>query len=81
MKRYGVAPGFSASQGYDAFTLLATAILKSAEADPIIVATTLRTNTWKGLFGEYTFNEAGDVVGRKVSIKRMDNGSFTTVQQ
>jgi ABC-type branched-subunit amino acid transport system substrate-binding protein len=59
--------------------LLVNACLQSDSADPLVVATTLKTNKWKGLFGEVSFNPNGDVVGRVVSIKHMQNGTFHTV--
>lgn len=78
-KRFGVPPGYGASQGYEAMQLLINAITRSGSADPIVVSTTLRTNPWRGLFGEFTFNDTGDIVGRSISIKRMQDGAFTTV--
>jgi len=79
-QRYRSEPGYGASQGYEAFMLLVNACLLSREADPIIVATTLKTNRWKGLFSEFSFDETGEIVGRNISIKRMQNGTFKTVR-
>jgi hypothetical protein len=59
--------------------IFVNACLLSNSADPLVVATTLRTNKWNGLFGEVSFTPAGDVVGRVVSIKHMQNGTFHTV--
>jgi hypothetical protein len=59
--------------------LFVNACLQSDSADPLVVATTLKTNKWKGLFGEVSFNPDGDVVGRVVSIKHPQNGTFHTV--
>lgn len=78
-KRFGVPPGYGSSQGYEAMKLLIDAITKSGSADPIVVSTTLRTNAWQGLFGEFTFDAHGDVIGRSISIKRQQDGKFTTV--
>jgi len=78
-KRFGVPPGYGSAQGYEAMNLVINAITRSGSADPIVVATTLRTNPWQGLFGEFTFDEAGDVNGRKISIKRLQDGAFATV--
>lgn len=72
----GHDPGYGASQGYEAFMLLVNAITKIGSADPIVVATTMRTNTWQGLFGEYSFDVNGDIMGRDVTIKKMQNGAF-----
>lgn len=79
-RRFGGDPGYGAAQGYEAFHLFAEASTLSQSADPITVATTLRTvKKWNGLFGEFAFDEDGDVLGRDVSIKRMADGRFTTV--
>jgi len=78
-KRFGVPPGYGATQGYEAMSLLIAAITKSGSADPIVVSTTMKTNPWQGLFGEFSFDAEGDVVGRSISIKRMQDGRFTTV--
>lgn len=78
-KRFGVPPGYGATQGYESMMLLINAITKSGSADPIVVSTTLRTNPWMGLFGEFSFDADGDVVGRSISIKRQQDGKFTTV--
>ena len=77
-KRFGAPPSYGATQGYESLTLLANACIKSQSADPIVVATTLRTNSWTGLFGAFTFDVSGDVLNRKISIKRMQNGTFIT---
>ncbi len=77
--KYGSNPGYGSSQGYESLMLLANAIEKSGSADPVVVATTLKTNEWDGLFGKVRFDQKGDVVGRHVSIKRMLNGEFHTV--
>jgi branched-chain amino acid transport system substrate-binding protein len=77
--KFGVEPGYGSSQGYEAMSLLIAAIEKSGSADPVVIATTMRTNPWAGLFGQVTFSESGDVVGRTISVKRMFEGAFTTV--
>jgi ABC-type branched-subunit amino acid transport system substrate-binding protein len=78
-RRFNAEPSYGASQGYEAFMIFVNACLLSNSADPLVVATTLRTNKWNGLFGEVSFTPAGDVVGRVVSIKHMQNGTFHTV--
>jgi branched-chain amino acid transport system substrate-binding protein len=78
-KHHGTEPGYGGSQGYEALMLVADAAIASKTADPLIMATTIRLNSWKGLFGEFSFTREGDVVGRSISIKRMQNGDFITV--
>ncbi|HEX7360865.1 MAG TPA: ABC transporter substrate-binding protein [Bryobacteraceae bacterium] len=79
-KRFGAAPDYDATQGYSALMLLADAVLASGTADPLIVATTLHcSRPWKGFFGNFSFDDEGDVLGREIFIKHMDNGSLNTV--
>jgi branched-chain amino acid transport system substrate-binding protein len=80
-KRYGTDPGYSASQGYESVRLLIAAILESRSADPIVLATTLRVGKWKGIFGEFSFSRQGDIVGRNLSTKGINNGIFAAVPQ
>ena len=79
-RRWGADPGYGASQGYEALMVLVDAGTESRTADPLIVAATLRAFKWEGLFGEFTFSNSGDVEGRHISIKRMENGKFVTVK-
>jgi branched-chain amino acid transport system substrate-binding protein len=78
-KRYGVEPGYGASQGYESVRLLIEAVLESKSADPIVLATTLRVGKWKGIFGPFSFSRHGDIVGRSLSTKRMNDGIFASV--
>lgn len=78
-KRFGSNPGYGSAQGYEAFKLLASAVERSRSVSPIVLATTLKTGKWQGLFGEYSFTNAGGIVGRKIYVKRMQGGVFKTV--
>ena len=78
-RHHGSEPGYGGSQGYEALMLVADAAIASRTADPLIMATTIRLNSWKGLFGQFSFTREGDVIGRRISIKRMQNGKFITV--
>jgi branched-chain amino acid transport system substrate-binding protein len=78
-RRFGTDPTSGAIQGYEALKLFVDAATKSASADPVVVATTLKTNTWQGLFGEVKFRPNGDIRGRTIEIKRVQNGVMTTV--
>ena len=75
-RRFGRRPDYEATQGYEAYRLLAGAWEASHSGAPLVVATTLRTRPWKGLFGQYSFTADGDIGGRAISIKRMKNGAF-----
>jgi branched-chain amino acid transport system substrate-binding protein len=78
---YGSNPGYGASQGYEAFKLFVDAAERSKSVNPVVVATTLRTNHWKGLFGDFSFTDNGAIMGRKVIIKLLKNGAFETVHE
>ena len=80
-KRYGVEPGYGASQGYESVRLLIEAVLESKSADPVVLATTLRVGKWKGIFGPFSFSHEGDIVGRTLSSKRMNDGIFAAVSE
>ena len=77
--RFRSNPGYGAAQGYEAFNLFVKAAEKSRSVDPVVIATTLKTNDWHGLFGPFSFSEDGAIRGRRVIIKRMKDGTFTTV--
>lgn len=78
--RFGISPDYGATQGYSALMLLAHAVLASDTADPLIVSTTLHcAKSWKGFFGDFSFNDEGDVLGREIFIKHMQNGNLNTV--
>jgi branched-chain amino acid transport system substrate-binding protein len=78
--RFKTNPGYGASQGYEAFRLFVQAAERSQSVDPVVIATTLKTNDdWQGIFGQYAFDNDGAITGRKVIIKRMKDGVFTTV--
>lgn len=80
-KRFGSPPGYSAAQGYEAFTLFAKAVERSRSTTPIVVATTIRTNAWDGLFGKVSFTKDGQVEGRKVIVKRIQDGRFLPLKE
>jgi branched-chain amino acid transport system substrate-binding protein len=79
----GENAGYGASQGYEAFLMFVTAILKSGTADPLVVASRLKTEkAWPGLFGDIWFDDNGDIRNRPVSIKKMTpSGQFQTVAE
>ena len=77
--RFRSNPGYGAAQGYEAFNLFVKAAEKSRSVDPVVIATTLKTNDWHGLFGPFSFSDDGAIRGRRVIIKRMKDGTFSTV--
>ena len=80
-QRFNAPPGYRASQGYEAFTLLRNVAEKSSSANPLVLSTSLRTNLWTGLFGEFKFSSDGGILGRDLFIKRMQNGDFVNVDR
>lgn len=77
--RFKSNPGYGSTQGYEAFNLWVRAAEKSQSVDPVVIATTLKTNEWTGLFGPFRFTTDGAITGRSVIIKRMQDGVFRTV--
>lgn len=77
--RFKTTAGYGAAQGYEAFNLFVRAAERSQSVDPVVLATTLKTNEWHGIFGTFGFSTDGAITGRKVIIKRMKDGLFTTV--
>lgn len=77
--RFKSNPGYGSTQGYEAFNLFVKAAERSQSVDPVVIATTLKTNEWRGVFGPFTFDTDGAIQGRRVIIKRMKDGVFTTV--
>jgi branched-chain amino acid transport system substrate-binding protein len=65
------SPGYGSSQGYQAFNLLVQAIIESECTNPIVLAITLRTGSWKGLFGTYTFDDNNAILGHDVVVKQV----------
>lgn len=77
--RFRSNPGYGSAQGYEAFNLFVKAAEHSRSVDPVVVATTLKTNEWHGLFGAFSFSNDGAIRGRRVIIKRMKDGAFVAV--
>ncbi|QTA87802.1 Leucine binding and solute-binding domains-containing protein [Desulfonema magnum] len=80
--RYGFVPDTWAAQGYDAMSVLASAIEKGGSAVPIVISTTLRfLENWKGVTGSYDFTPEGDITGKKIFFKVMKDGEFVFTDQ
>lgn len=78
--KYGQEPDVWAAQSYDAVRVLADAIRTAGSSNPEKVAAALHAvRDWPGVTGLHTFNEAGDVVGKKVLVTVVRNGSFALV--
>lgn len=66
----GKDPDWGARQGYDAVKVLAKAIEKAGSVRAYDIAAALRSGTWEEAAGPYTFDESGNIVGRRSVIKR-----------
>lgn len=76
-REYRVLPDTWAAQGYDAMMLLAYTIEQTGSLNTKKIATTLKyTRNYPSIFGEYSFNEKGDIEGRDIYFKRVKNGKF-----
>ncbi len=73
----GKSPGAKAALGYDAVKLLAYAIETAGTSAPDAVAAALRQITdWSGVTGVHTFDGRGDVTGKKIVLKQVQNSRF-----
>tara|TARA_B100000676_G_C18091643_1_gene860505 strand:+ start:11377 stop:12948 length:1572 start_codon:yes stop_codon:yes gene_type:complete len=79
----GLLAGYGSVQGYEAFNLLFNAIVESKCTNPLVLATTLRTTQWEGMFGNYHFDNTNAIIGRDIYIKKVyfmnGRGSFSTI--
>jgi branched-chain amino acid transport system substrate-binding protein len=75
--KFKATPDTAAAQGYDAVHVIAHAINKARSTVPHKIADALHaTKNWEGVTGIHTFNEKGDVVDKKISIKVVRDGRF-----
>ena len=80
--RYGVAPDTRAAKGYEALKLLATVVAAVNLTDPKAIAAVMRYRKgWQGPFSDISFDNHGDVVGRKIYFQRLENEEFTLVKE
>ncbi len=76
-KEYGHIPDTWGAQGYDAVMLLAKAIREAGTLDGRIISKQLKyMRNYNSIFGEYSLNNKGDVIGRSISFKIIKNGKF-----
>jgi len=73
--KFGDSPGTSAAQGYDAVSVLASAIEKSGSTVPVDISNTLRFFTKvDGVTGAYSFTPRGNITGKKLYFRRAFDG-------
>lgn len=76
-KRHRKPPDTSAAVGYDSLKILIAAMKKSKSADPSVVASNMRfIKNWQGVTGSYTYNLKGDLEGKKIFFKYLNQTRF-----
>lgn len=76
-QKYGNLPDFEAEQGYDAIKILTQAIKVAKTTEPLKIAATLRSGKkWRVVTDNYSFDQHGDVEGRKLFFKIVKDGEF-----
>jgi len=81
-KKYDLIPDTWAAQGYDALSLIAYAVEDSDSAVPSVISNTLRfLEKWRGVTGSYSFVPEGDIAGKDIYFKKMNNGEFVFAEE
>ncbi len=76
-EKYDLEPDLWAMQGYDSIKLLAYAFKNAKDLTPSGVSQILKAKTgWEGIMGITEFNLEGQMTGRKVFWKRVQNGEM-----
>lgn len=76
-QKYGVPANLWAAQGYDSVYLLAEAIRQANSLVPAEIIQALRGLAgWEGVTGEHSFDSQGDIVGKPVVKKIVQQGRF-----
>jgi ABC-type branched-subunit amino acid transport system substrate-binding protein len=74
-KKFGTRPEMSSAQGYDAVSVLTSAIEKCGSTVPIDISRTLRFFTkMDGVTGPYSFTPQGNITGKKLYFNRATDG-------
>jgi branched-chain amino acid transport system substrate-binding protein len=75
--KFDKKPGVWAALAYDSMHLLADAFKRAGSSSPGAVSKTLReTKSWMGVSGEHSFDDRGQVVGKKVFFKTLREKKF-----
>src|SRR5690606_16992376 len=76
-RRYGVAPDAGSALGYDVIRLLAEGAMRAGTLRPDSVAAALHSlRDWSGVTGKFTFDGAGNLVGRPIAKMVVRGGRF-----
>lgn len=77
VRKYHQPPPTNADEGYDAVHLLAQAIRLANSSVPEKIADALHnTQKWPGASGEFTFDDKGDIPGKKIGLQVVRGGKF-----
>ena len=79
MNRYNEEPGLSAENGYDALNTMAAAIEQAKTFEPGAAAKVLRTGTFTGAIGTFSFNSDRQVIQEPV-IRTVSGGKLVPVK-
>lgn len=77
--KYG-EPGPYSIYAYDAANIILTAIRETGSTDGVRLAEYISRNTFKGAFGDISFDKNGDVVVAPYVVWQVKNGKFIQVQ-
>ena len=81
-KSFGKDPDIAATQGYEAMMALAEGIRSAGTTVPADIAKAMHSlKSFKGLTGEFAFDENGDVSGKPLIMKVVKDGGFRLLAQ
>lgn len=81
-KRFGKEPDIDATQGYEAMMALAQGIRSAGTTVPADIARAMHAQkSFKGLTGEFAFDQHGDVTGKPLIMKVVKDGRFRLLTQ
>lgn len=78
---YEVSPDLASALGYDAVWLLARAMRVARTPGPADVSQALRRTEWRGVTGDFRFDEQGELLDRHIIRLVVRGGKFTYLQQ
>ncbi|MDX9871714.1 MAG: ABC transporter substrate-binding protein [Clostridia bacterium] len=80
-QKYGKEPDVWAIQGYDSLRLVAHVIEQNQSVSPRVLAEKMhQMEPWDSLLGKITFNQSGEVQGRKIYKKQVVQGQFRYIE-
>ena len=81
-KTFGKEPDIDATQGYEAMMALAQGIRSAGTTVPADIARAMHAQkSFKGLTGEFAFDQHGDVTGKPLIMKVVKDGRFRLLTQ